>query len=101
MIFYRYEFSLDDKLQCRTYSLTKETPKGYWIHPDYLYGEKERRWISKTSRKRYAYPSEPEALHAFICRKLREQEYINHQQRRSVLALQMARHKQQEDQKDV
>lgn len=54
-----------------TYSLHKETPKGYWIgygHPFNGYQGEYSRWVSKTARKRYAYPTKEEALHNFIKR---------------------------------
>ena len=51
-----YEFDVD-----------KETEKGYWV----LTFE-GRKWISKYSIKRYAYPSKKEALEAFIYRKKRQ-----------------------------
>lgn len=47
----------------RTFELVKETPKGYWIchgFLDKLHGDKK--WVSKTSRKRYAYPTKEQAL---------------------------------------
>lgn len=51
------------------FDLFKETPKGYWIG----YGNvapgnlrSDARWVSKTSKKRYAYPTEKEALNYFI-----------------------------------
>ncbi len=45
--------------------LIKATPKGHWIgHDDY-----DKRWVSFTSRKRYAYPTKDEAWHSFKCRK--------------------------------
>jgi hypothetical protein len=50
--------------------LDKETPKGYWIVP-FPYGGK-RKWISKTAKKRYAYPTKSEALGSLLRRKLRE-----------------------------
>lgn len=56
------------KLELNIYNLIKETPKGYWIAygNSYFYGNK--RWISKTSRKRYAYPTKEEALINYIKR---------------------------------
>lgn len=58
-------------LQINVYNLHKETPKGYWIG----YGEcKEGKlrgkstWVSKTSKKRYAYPTKELALNNFIKR---------------------------------
>lgn len=46
------------------YEITKETPKGYWIE-DFIIGKK---WVSKTARKRFAYPTKQEALEGFIKR---------------------------------
>ena len=90
MQFYRYEavvyasMSSDDgdygyssafrnlpKLVLHTYNLHKETPKGYWIGygyyaPDMLRGNS--RWVSKTAKKRYAYPTKEEALNNYIKR---------------------------------
>jgi hypothetical protein len=46
-----------------TYCLIKETPKGHWIQ----YGTRNnlkgpKKWVSKTSKKRFAYPTKEEAL---------------------------------------
>jgi hypothetical protein len=59
------------KLELREFNLQKETPKGYWIgygfiHPHSLRGQ--ARWVSKTCRKRYAYPTKEEALLNFVKR---------------------------------
>jgi hypothetical protein len=59
------------KIELRTYNLHKETPKGYWIGyghyaPDMLRGNST--WVSKTAKKRYAYPSKQEALTNYIKR---------------------------------
>ena len=54
-----------------TYNLHKETPKGYWIgygHPDNGYVKGDSIWVSKTSKKRYAYPTKEEALFNYIKR---------------------------------
>lgn len=91
MEFYRYEIkrysssSYDDygsydyprksvsysELNLIIYNLYKETPKGYWIG----FGKKEigflhseSIWVSKTSRKRFAYPTKKEALVNYIKR---------------------------------
>lgn len=80
--FYRYEIDkyrssdvafsnrLSTKLACRTFYLHKETPKGYWISsfkPGSMLESKDK-WISKTSRKRFAYPTKEEALENYIFR---------------------------------
>ena len=87
MNLYRYEWreyaSLDSfgeyskpnlpnpKLVLITYNLFKETPKGYWIGFGKPVNDKlknQAKWVSKTARKRYAYPSKKEALNNFILR---------------------------------
>lgn len=87
IVFYRYEAhetsSVDQfgdvipklvpnpKLTLYTYNLHKETPKGYWIGyglhcPDNL--RSNSIWVSKTAKKRYAYPTKEEALNNYIKR---------------------------------
>jgi hypothetical protein len=48
----------------------KETEKGYWIKDKGLVDMSgiKPRWISKTSRKRFAYPTKEEALNSFVIR---------------------------------
>lgn len=97
MKFYRYEaveygsidgdyiFSavLSPKLVLYTYNLWKETPKGYWIGIGVPFNKEEisrlGRWVSKTAKKRYAYPSKEEALVNFIKRTERRIEILTHQ----------------------
>ena len=95
-LFYRYEAveyaSLDGdgeyqapkfpnpKLQLIKFNLWKETPRGYWIG----YGNQDSFrgkgiWVSKTSRKRFAYPSQIEALTGFIKRNERRVKILSHQ----------------------
>lgn len=80
MKFYRYElkttasadddiFSSSDRMVLIEYSLFRETPKGYWIgygNIGMLHGKD--RWVSKTSKKRFAYPTKDEALVNYIKR---------------------------------
>ena len=59
------------KIQLMTFNLHKETPKGYWIGygfyaPDNLRANST--WVSKTARKRYAYPTKEEAMDNYIKR---------------------------------
>lgn len=65
MIFYRYEYPifLCDGVFLSKFILVRETPKGYWIRS--VYGSTEK-WVSKTGKKRYAYPTKEEALNYFI-----------------------------------
>lgn len=78
------------KLVLQTYKLTKETPKGYWINYGFTYGEHLRihsRWVSKTARKRFAYPTKQEALDNYIARTNRRISILKGQLRFSQLAL--------------
>lgn len=86
MKFYRYEderaesfglsgslFPCQARVKMVVFDLVKETPKGYWIrkhtgiNPSVYLAKK--RWISATSRKRYAYPTKKEAMVSFKARK--------------------------------
>lgn len=58
------------KAEVETFSILRETRCGYWIVPSWAdtYGlnrEKHKRWISKDSRKRHAYPTMEEAVDSF------------------------------------
>lgn len=55
------------------YGVWKETAKGYWINDDrtsYLDGT--LRWVSKTSKKRFAHAEKDEAWKSFKARKQRQ-----------------------------
>ena len=60
------------EVQLRTFIVKKETPKGYWLYPDNCGRE---RWVSKTSKKRYAYPTKEEAFESLGIRKQRQLEH--------------------------
>lgn len=47
----------------------KDTPKGVWLRR--RFGSKNK-WVSKTSKKRYAYPTKQEATESFLARKNRQ-----------------------------
>lgn len=85
MKFYRYDDTVYADIGVRVnkfeYELIRETPKGYWIN---AYGEK---WISKTAKKRFAYPTEEEALESFKARKKRQIEILEYQLRNARMAL--------------
>jgi len=57
-------------IELRTYNLFRETPKGHWIGYDFLYQglRSHGKWVSKTAKKRYAYPTKQEAMVNFIKR---------------------------------
>ncbi|NTU49579.1 MAG: hypothetical protein HGA87_01550 [Desulfobulbaceae bacterium] len=81
MKFYRYDAYvwgdfLSVGMRCEEYRLIRETPKGYWIEDEWSI---DKRWVSKTARKRYAYPTKAEALDSFIARKRRQISILRHQ----------------------
>lgn len=59
-------YSRRPKLCFEEYNIIKETEKGFWIH---VPGD-NRKWVSKTAKKRFAYPTKEEAIIAFKHRKL-------------------------------
>lgn len=61
-----------------TLHLVKETAKGYWIAQGGQISS-PKRWISKTSKKRYAYPSLKEAYENFIKRTTLRVGYLKEQ----------------------
>lgn len=70
------------KLELRQLNLFKETQKGYWIGYGSPVGSNWRgksHWISKTSKKRFAYPTKEEALENFIKRTECRMKILSHQ----------------------
>lgn len=77
MKFYRYDIYRSGSLnafdeviykttiQLTKYRMVKETPKGYWID---ITGWNKTYWVSKTGRKRHAYPTKEEAMNSFVIR---------------------------------
>lgn len=114
MEFYRYEAhetsSVDQfgdvvskivpnpSLTLYTYNLYKETPKGYWIGYGYLTPDtslrSDSRWVSKTAKKRYAYPTKEEALHNYIKRTEKRVKILNWEAWKCKLALNLAHNTQ-------
>lgn len=90
MKFYRYNDTLCANVGVRIYlyefNMIQETPKGYWIG----YYNKKEKWVSKTAKKRYAYPTKEEALASFKARKERQIEILEHQLNRAKTALSKA-----------
>jgi len=80
-MFYRYEDVLLNwdyylnkakvKIYLNDYEMLRETACGYWINTS-GYGKSYETWVSKTSRKRFAYPTKYEALINFKHRKQRQ-----------------------------
>jgi len=93
MIFYRYdqiEYEDGPALRESTFSLIKETPCGWWIFQAYPFNNPKKRWVSKTARKRFAYPTRKEALVNFIARKRRQISMLNYQLDRAGQAQELA-----------
>jgi len=70
------------KLELYEYDLFKETLKGYWIgYGSIVPGNlrSEAIWVSKTAKKRFAYPSKQEALIGFIKRTERRVKILKNQ----------------------
>lgn len=71
-VLYRYETSGSHTSQvglfCDQFRAIRETPKGWWIE---YWGDKgqARKWVAKTGRKRFAYPTKELALESFVARK--------------------------------
>lgn len=110
MIFYRYEavqyaeHDYDGELvspkfpnpsvELRKYDMVKETPKGYWIGYVSPIGRRIgewARWVSKTSKKRYAYPTKEEALNNFIKRSEKRVKILKHQVTFTEIAINVAK----------
>ena len=93
MEFYRYEEYRTGEnsieLAKRTFKMVKETKCGYWIKEEGSFCAKKR-WVSKTSKKRYAHPSKAEAVYSFKRRKEMHIFYLEQQIRRAKQALRIA-----------
>lgn len=58
------------------YIILRETPCGWWIAKEFLnivyrgdVPKECQRWVSKTGRKRFAYPTKTEAWESYMARK--------------------------------
>lgn len=60
------------KINAEEFEVVKETKCGYWIKVNL-----KPKWTSKTSKKRFAYPTKKEALENFI-RRTQRNISINH-----------------------
>ena len=73
MILYRFEDFHDTfgvRVHERHFEMIKETPCGYWIRLFHSFNDKK--WVSKTAKKRFAYPSREDAITSFKARKERQ-----------------------------
>jgi hypothetical protein len=87
-----YSRSSFPSLVCETYNMFKETPCGYWIGFGDIDGlhSSWKKWVSKTSTKRFAYPTQEEALQGFIKRTEKRIKILNSQILSCNFALGMA-----------
>jgi len=71
MYLYRYSRFWYDENRVRVhldqYLVLRETPEGYWFSIDSYH----KKWTSKNTLRRYAYPTKKEALTSFIARQKR------------------------------
>jgi hypothetical protein len=61
-------------IHLRVFIVEKETPCGVWLA--YESGLSLNRWVSKTSRKKYAFPTKEEAWDSFIARKTKQRRLL-------------------------
>ena len=92
MKFYRYVdvdiYGIGIVIEIRDYNLIRTTEKGYWIK---RHGKE--RWVSKNSKKRFAYPSKEQALENYVARKKRQIIILETQLNRAKTALYQAEKK--------
>lgn len=69
----------DGSVQVSTYSypITGTTPKGVWVD---VFGDKK--FVLSAAKKRFAYPTEDEALQSFLARKKRQRIILRDQLQR-------------------
>lgn len=84
----------DPKIELMTFNLHKETPKGYWIGhglyaPDNLRANST--WVSKTAKKRYAYPTKEEAMNNYLKRTERRIKILKNELLTCEIALRKAK----------
>lgn len=58
----------------RVFTVKRETPCGVWLADEC--GVSLNRWVSKTSRKKYAFPTKEEAWESFIARKTKQRRLL-------------------------
>jgi hypothetical protein len=81
------------KLELRDFDLIKETPKGYWIGGKSFEHIIWKKWMSKTSKRRYACPTEKEALDNFILRTEKRIKILDRQLQSCKIGLNLAKNK--------
>ena len=99
-------YRLNDRLEpegvvvrLEVFRVIKETPQGYWVasqyapnwlSPDELRKRKHAKWVSKTSRKRYCYPTVEAAIRSFKRRKEVQKSRLKVQFEQAKLAVERA-----------
>lgn len=78
-------------LELKIYHCFKETPKGFWIVRPYDNNGVNKRWVSNSSAKRFAYPTKAEALESYIKRANRRLKILNGQLKETTVCLEMAK----------
>jgi hypothetical protein len=80
------------------FEIVKETPKGWWIRDkrftgvySYFYIGDKPKWVSKTGKKRFAYPTKKEALFSYIKRKEKQVAIFTHKLDVAISALNQAK----------
>ena len=86
---YRYEdheyANIGVRVEMRKFRVIKETPCGYWVKLFESFDD--TKWVSKTAKKRFAYPTMSQALTSFKARKRRQIEILQAQIDRARSAL--------------
>ena len=82
--------SSDVRIVFLTFIMLKETEKGYWISLSPNDSSKDGHWVSKTSKKKYAYPSKEEAMNDFINRTKKRISILEEQTSNCKIALSKA-----------
>lgn len=75
------------RVKLRRYRVLKRTPKGVWL--EYGYGN-HGRFVLTEARKRFACPTEEQAMESFIARKERQAKIYSAKLKRAELALKAA-----------
>jgi hypothetical protein len=73
------------KIEERKYKVIKKTKCGYWIKLFSCFDDKK--WVSKNSKKRFAYPTKQEAMNSFKFRKKRQIEILEDKLKKAREAL--------------
>lgn len=90
---YDNPYTTEMRLECHEYVLIKETAKGHWIKREWDAGGQDRKWVSKTARRRHAYPTKEEALTNLVRRTQRRIAILEAQLESSRRTLAIAQHK--------